>query len=188
MIKRDSTSAGNHKLSTFEDLFNEYYPSLCAFAQTYISDKDASEDIVQDIYIALWNKNEKLDRIQSLKSYLYTSVRNACLNHLKHHEVIGKFTKSELSEKKSDAFFKDHIIEEETHRLFYRAIQKLPEKCREIILMSLDGLNNNDIAEELNISINTVKTQKRIAYDYLRIQLKNILSISPLIMQYFFSK
>jgi RNA polymerase sigma-70 factor (ECF subfamily) len=107
---------------------------------------------------------------------------------LKHNNIVGKHIKAELLEKESEIFFEDHVIEEETHRLFYQAIQELPEKCREIIMMSLEGLKNNEIAKELNISINTIKTQKRIAYNQLRIQLKDILAISPLILQYFFSK
>ena len=125
-------------IQKFNLLFDDYYAPLCVFANSYIKDEDLANDIVQDIFIALWNKNEELDQIQSVKSYLYVSVRNACLNHLKHQAVASKFTQAELSEKESDEFFYDHIIEEETHRLFYQAIQKLPEKCRKIILMSLD--------------------------------------------------
>ncbi len=185
---KEPSGIGNNNLNTIENLFNKYYPSLCAFAQSYINDCGSSEDIVQDVFITLWNKYEELDQIQSVKSYLYTSVRNACLNHLKHDNIVGKFAEAELSEKESDIFFNDHVIEEETHRFFYKAIQELPEKCREIILLSLDGLKNTEISEELNVSINTIKTQKRIAYTYLRMRLKDILAVSPLIIPYFFSK
>jgi RNA polymerase sigma factor (sigma-70 family) len=69
------------------------------------------------------------------------------------------------------------IIEEETHRLIYNAINELPAQCRKVLLLSINGLKNNDIAQELDITVNTVKTQKKIAYKQLKIMLKDIYAI-----------
>ena len=169
----------------FESLFNEFYPALCSFAQHYIDDKDKAEDIVQDVFIAFWKDHSESNQIGSIKAYLYTSVKNKCLNYLKHNVVVNKYVESE--KKESISYFFDHVIEEETHRMIYNAIEELPPRCKEIVLLSLQGLKNNEIAEELNVSINTVKTQKALAYNELRVKLKHLVGIAPIIFNQLFN-
>jgi RNA polymerase sigma-70 factor (ECF subfamily) len=82
----------------------------------------------------------------------------------------------------SEAFFIDQVVEEETHRMIHQAIQELSPKCKEIILLGLEGLKNKEIARELNLSVNTVKTHKLLAYRQLRIKLAQISAIAPLLL------
>ena len=166
----------------FSKLFDEYYPALCAFANNYLKNHEIAEDLVQEVFVSLWSKKDILKDIFSIKSFLYTLVKNKCINELKHLKIKEKHIVE--SEKEEDNFFTDHIIEEETHRLIYNAINELPPKCKEIVLLSLNGIKNHEIAEELDISVNTVKTQKKIAYNQLRIKLQSLLAISPFFIKF----
>ena len=76
----------------FEELFNTFYPMLCSFAENYIKDIQIAEDFVQEIFISLWDKIEDFDNLSTVKSFLYTSVKNKCLNHIKHQKVKDKHT------------------------------------------------------------------------------------------------
>jgi RNA polymerase sigma-70 factor (family 1) len=186
LIRKNSTETDPNRHNLFKNLFDEYYAPLCEFANNYTKDSSISEDLVQEVFVGLWHDREKLDHIHSVKAYLYTSVRNKCLNHLKHLRIVGKHEEHRKSATENDIFFVDHIIEEETHRLIYQAVKELPTKCREIVLLGINGLKNSEIAEELNISINTVKTQKAIAYKQLRIKLKDLIILSPLFLSQLF--
>lgn len=170
-----------------ENLFVDYYPSLCSFAKNYLNDLQDAEDVVQEIFASLLKNPDKLNEIDSVRSYLYTTVKNKCLNQIKHLKIAERFKRSEVTEKEEPSFYSDHIIEEETHRLLHQAIKVLPERCRDVINLSLKGLKNSEVAETLGISVNTVKTQKKIAYEQLRFHLKDIFILTPLLMQQLFS-
>jgi len=163
---------GNNE--AFEEIFSSFYPALCNFANNFVYDVQVSEDFVQEVFISLWDYKKNFDDLLSLKSFLYKSVRNKCLNFIKHQKIVSNHIDASLKDMENDAFYFDHIIEEETHRLIYDAINELPPGCRKILLLSINGLSNPEIAEDLNISVNTVKTQKAIAYKQLRVKLKEL--------------
>lgn len=165
----------------FKNCFNLYYPSLCLFASNIILDYAIAEDLVQEVFIKLWEKSENFFNEQAVKSFLYTSVRNKCLNQLEHNKVIKKH--KEITQQASVNSFEIDIkiIEEETHRLIYNAINGLPTQCKKVLLLSINGLKNSEITKELDISENTVKTQKKIAYKRLKIKLKDIYSLVGLL-------
>jgi len=163
----------SHK-KNFELLFKKLYPPMCSLANNYLNDYVQAEDIVQDIFIKAWEKRKVFNSIEMLKSFLHVSIRNSCINHLKHLSVINKHIKHELRSNSSDQFFYDHVIEEEVVGHLYRAINELPKGCRKIIILNLEGLSNQEIANKLNISINTVKTQKKIGLKNLRNDLQKL--------------
>lgn len=116
---------------------------------------------------------------------MYTSIRNYCLNHIEHLQVADKY-KQFISNKAADFEEFDHnILLEETHSMIYRAICELPPRCKEIVLFSMNGLKNYEIAQELKISENTVKAQKKIAYKQLKIKLKNIYPLAGIFLSSF---
>lgn len=158
--------------SAFKNLFDQYFNALCSFAYNYVPDIPTIEDYVQEVFISFWEKKSDFDQLNTIKSYLYTSVRNKCLNYLKHQKVLKNHEESLaydiLSEEQSTQF----IIEEETFRLLHNEIRELPESAKNIMILALNGLKNPEIADELNISVNTVKTQKKIAYAKLKDKLK----------------
>ncbi len=153
---------------SFQRIFDNYFNALCVFGYRYISDSTAVEDMIQEVFVSFWEKQENFDNEKAIKAFLYTSVRNKCLNHMKHQTVQKKHEERLIYELESEQFFSQHIIEEETFNQLYIEIKDLPESAQNIMLLALNGLKNNEIAEELGISVNTVKTQKKIAYSKLK--------------------
>ena len=159
----------------FRDVFDQNFSALCAFGYRYISDRNIVEDTVQEAFISLWEKRKHFDHLNALKAFLYTSVRNKCLNHLKHKVVLQKHESALVYELESEQFFTSHVIEEETFNQLYAEIRDLPMAAQEIMLLALNGLKNQEIADELEISVNTVKTQKKISYSKLKERLGPIM-------------
>lgn len=160
----------NHR--DFKKLIDKFYIPLCHFAFHYIENKEVAEDIVQDCFIKLWEIRTDFLYLHQAKSFLYTSIRNKSINELEHNKVVDSYQKNIL-DKSSEQFFHDHLIEEETYRILNDAIDKLPDKTRRIMQLSLKGMNNIDIADTLSISKETVHSLKKSAYKKLRIHLKD---------------
>jgi len=157
----------------FKQIFDEYFNSLVLFADRYLGVREESESLVQDAFLALWeNRLEFPDEI-SVKAYLYSTVRNKALNVLKHHKIEQQYMDDVLRDEESEAYYMKSVIEEETRRLIFSAIDSLPEACRRVCLLNLEGLDNQKIAETLKISLNTVKFHKKHAYQLLREKLKD---------------
>lgn len=110
--------------------------------------------------------------LHQVKSFLYTAVRNKALNELEHSKVVFEYAQKVI-EKRKDSFFHDAVVEEETCRMLTDAIDKLPDQMRAIMRLAMEGKKNGEIAEYLNVSVETVHTLKKIAYKKLRIYLKD---------------
>jgi RNA polymerase sigma-70 factor (ECF subfamily) len=158
---------------SYKILFNMLYPAMCLFAKKFINDYDNAEDIAQDVFIELWNQRAKFESIDQIKAFLYLSVKNKCLNFKKHLVVREKYANSALEDYES--IFEEYVLETEVVQNINTAINNLPEQRKQIIILSVQGLKNNEIAEDMQISINTVKLQKKIAYQQLREKLGNSL-------------
>ncbi len=153
-----------------ELIFKKYYPRLCAFAIDFLEDKEDAEDIVQDVFKVYLEKNNIISTDElAIKSFLYSSVKNACLNKFRHQKVKDKYCQVFAQEEESDSHGLDNIIHAEIVGSLYEAINELPKGCAIVIRMGyLEGLKNPQIAETLGISINTVKTQKQRGLTLLR--------------------
>lgn len=169
--KPDSAQDKSDDKLAFEMLFNRNYSNLVYFSFNIVKDKREAEDIAQDAFVIYWNRKEEVaGDLDVIKSFLYTTVKNASLNLLRHQKVIEKFT-LHLPELVEDKNIVNSIIESEVYSKIHEAIESLPPACQQITRMSfLDDKKNNEIAEELGISINTVKTQKQRAMQLLRPQ------------------
>lgn len=163
----------NGNRAVFKQLFEEYYHPLHGFSTKFISDRNVCKDIVQDAFVGLWERRKELSSSEAIKSYLYSSVRNLCLNYLRHEDVKNK-NESNLVALSSDWYFQDSLLKEEVHSQIYEEIEKLSPRSRDVILLAMNGTANEDIATQLNISINTVKTHKQRGYNVLRERLKGI--------------
>ncbi|PXX95390.1 RNA polymerase sigma-70 factor [Marinifilum breve] len=152
----------------FKKVFESYFPSLCVFANKFVRDEDLAKDLVQDVFVKIWNNETEFDSERSMKVYFYLATKNTCFDYLKKQKRRG-FTE-ELNEEVQieDDYVVNEIVREETYRQLEGAIELLPEKAREILRLNLQGLSNPEIAEELNVSINTVKTHKLHAFRKLR--------------------
>ena len=133
----------------------------------FISKQDEAEDVVQDLFVSMWNKKIQFVSYVSFRTYLYKAVYNAVLNVIKHQEVEQRYVDLVKNEDELE-FPEADYQKEEIYRQLYLAIDRLPKKCREIFLMYMDGKKNEEIAQILSISIETVKTQKKRAMRFLK--------------------
>lgn len=153
---------------TFEKLFSDYYATLVSYATTYTKREDVSEDIVQDLFVTLWENQRSFSSRAALRAYLYISVKNAALDYLKHLSVEDHYLHEAWLDLLGQVAADNTICKEEIHRRLFKLIDALPERCREIFLLHLDGKGNEEIARQLSLSIETVKTQKKRAMKTLR--------------------
>jgi len=158
----------NKNSEGFKLLYTYYYKSLILFAIGYVEQEDVAKDIVQELFVSLWEQSISFSSESLFKSYLYNSVRNKSLNHLKHLKVQEKHINTVKFEQSEAECTEDEIEEQEIYRKVFAAIDKLPSRCKEVFQLHLKGKKNKEIADLLQISINTVKVQKKRAMKYLR--------------------
>ncbi len=186
----DSINKG--ELEAFHHLYIEYYSSLCIYAKNFTRNKEIAEEVVQNVFISMWEHKGHLNIESSLKSFLFVSIRNGCLNHLKHLQVINKFNLyyTQLLKDAQDLFNVSQetgdslLMANELEEKISKEIELLPEQCRRIFIMSrFDCLTHQEIADKLGVTINTVHRQTSIALEKLRLALKNYLIIFLLIIR-----
>ena len=156
--------------SSYQKLFHTYYTDLCRFCMRYVRNHEVSEEIVQDVFIYLWEKRSVINISISFKAYLYTAVRNKSINYLKLQlpkdqmkDDIDNFEISSNYDVESELTFK------ELSQKVDEAIDSLPTKCKAIFILSREsGHTYREIAQELDISIKTVENQMVIALRKLR--------------------
>lgn len=148
----------------FKLVFDLYYRPLTVFALKYVGDVEDAKEIVQEFFVRMWSKRSTLDIRFSLRMYLYQSVRNACLNFIASDKVEKKRMMGYHYPLVSNDNALEHMMAAEQEEILMQAIDRLPEKCREIFVMSrMSRLSHQAIATQLNISVKTVETQISIA-------------------------
>jgi RNA polymerase sigma-70 factor (family 1) len=158
-----------------QSLIKQFYSPLCLFAERLLADSAAAEDIVGESFIKLWNKRTNFESLQNIKAFMYITVRNACLNHLKQakRESLSKKQHAYLTGDKEE-FVLNEMIRAEVLKEIMHEINNLPEQCGKVLKMGyLEGLRNQEIADLLNISVHTVKNQKARGIQLLKIRLRN---------------
>jgi RNA polymerase sigma-70 factor (ECF subfamily) len=168
-------------IKAFKHFFEGFYPSVCVFARKYLKDSDLAEDLAQEAFIEFWKQKEKFTDLKAMKGFIYTVTRNKCLNHLKLKGIRENILKNEFF---AEDHFYELILEEETYRHVHQAVNSLASQSRKIVWLSLEGNRNQEIADHLNVSVNTVKTLKKNAYKELRIQLKDQVFVLLLLSQF----
>lgn len=152
----------------YEIVFKKYYSLLVEFVMRHVGDREVAKDIVQDVFFKLFECSSSLPNDFQLKSWFYKVARNAAMDYLRHLQVEDrhKFLISEAMLCSSEI---DKEIDEEVYKKVNLAIASLPEQCRLIIQMNvIDGKKYLEIADELGISINTIRTQISRGYKKLR--------------------
>lgn len=169
---------------SFAEVFKTLYPALCFYALRITGDQSASEDIAGESFIKIWSRREQFHQFNILKSYLYSTTRNASLNWLKHSQ------RQQLSEKEaaaggpdSEKYVLDDIVRAELLREIYTALDNLPPQCRKIMAMLyIEGKNTGQIAKELQLAPGTVKTQKARGVMLLRKRVAVLMFLSAIII------
>ena len=154
-------------IKAFKEVYNHMFKSLCLYAYKILPEEDVVSDVVQEAFIIMWKKRTEFNSMSGSKAYLYTVVRNRIIDELKARKK--EVSKTEFVQ---SIEFDNQITKEETYKLLHEAIATLPEQTQNVVNLSMNGNSNPEIAEELGVSVNTVKTLKKIGYSRLREQLK----------------
>ena len=164
-----------------------HYSKMKRFAKEYVLLEEDAENIVQDVFMQLWENKAVIRMPVNLVAFLFTATKNKCLDYLKHKKVVSKAADTLFEEQKMimevnlealEAFDQSVFAENDVEVLLTNAINALPERCRDIFIRSrLEGKKHKEIAEELNISTHTIEAQMNIALKKIRLQLKNYLPL-----------
>jgi RNA polymerase sigma-70 factor (family 1) len=151
----------------YKQLFVLFYPSLVAFAVSIIKSKEVSEEIVSDVFVKIWEKRHQLDKVENLSYYLFTAVKNKCLNQLNNQKnKVGLEINDTVFEFKS--LYHDpeqKMISAEMINQIHKAIQELPPRCRLIFkLIKEEGLKYKEAAELMQLSVKTIENQMSLAF------------------------
>lgn len=162
----------------WEELYRYFYAPLCSYSMKMVSNSDAAEDIVQGSFVQLWRSSFHFTDIKAITTYLYRAAYNGSLNFIRNKQTsehIHQTWFDSVQADEEDAIYA--AIEEEAITRFYAVLARLPEQQREILICSLKGDKVKDIAEQLSVSENTVKTQKKRAYTFVREELGDVLIV-----------
>lgn len=167
MISSNNTSVQLSDHKTFATIFKLFYRQILFFASEMLSEKEA-EDAVQEVFLKLWERRDGFTGIQPIKAFLYLAVKNRCLNAIKHHQVVYQYQKKQSVGYDFYTALHRIVNAEITHEV-HQAMMKLPVKCRSVIHHGyFEELSNQEVADKLFVSINTVKTQKGRGLHLLR--------------------
>lgn len=158
----------------YDILFKEYYTPLVLFSMRFVNYKEVAEDIVQDFLCSLWMDRKKLKSVKYLKTYLYSSVKNRSLNYLRDNNIISS---TDFVEEYDEHTTLEAIMEEEIYKELIAAIDALPPKCKQIFLLNIEGLKSPEIAEDLGLSVETVRVQVKKARRIIKENISNLLSL-----------
>lgn len=171
---------------TWGDFYDRFYAALCVYVAKMLPVPDAVEDLVQDVFISVWEGKRTFDDIKELTNYLYRACYNNTLLYIRNNQIHDTILSSLAEEDNSQD--EDMIyaltVKEEIIRQLYFHIEELPTEQRRIILLRIEGHTWEEIADRLGVSINTVKTQKSRSYKFLREKLGD--SINSIILCLFF--
>lgn len=158
--------------TTFLRMYQLFYKALVAYSFRFVANQPTAEDIVQNVFSVLWRQSLRFPDEMLLRAYLYKSVRNKSLEHLSHLQVEKEYRERVLRDVQPEQLITDEgeeqFFPDEIYRRLLTMIDLLPTRQREVFLMHMDGARNKEIAEKLNISVNTVKIQKKRALATLR--------------------
>jgi len=182
-INLDLLKSGDEQ--AFEHLYKHYFNALYFFAIQYIDKKAEAENLVQETYLALWLNKECIsgNSIASIRSWLFTTLKNKCINHLEKEQNRYQFNnyKRSMHLTNIDILGQMHISEvtfDEIENLLMQALEQMPEQSRKVFELSrFNGLKNKAIADELNISVKAVEANMTRALKLLRIHLKDYLPL-----------
>jgi RNA polymerase sigma-70 factor, ECF subfamily len=158
----------------FELFFRKYNIRLCAFANKFLEDPEEAQEVVQDMFVKIWESREEIDPENSLKSYVFKTVQNLAINRLRRKKVESRYTEIYKLVYIDNNEFSAHesLLAKELEAHIIHSIKKLPAECKKIFELSRnEGLKYREIADTLHISVKTVETQMSKALRSLRLEL-----------------
>lgn len=149
---------GNDDYTSYNRLFVRYYSRLCCYVYRLLGEKEDAEDVVQELFLTLWNNRKKIAIVENVSGYLYKMARNLALNHIRtqtNYKTILDNQEEQLP------YCEENSLETEEFRMaLYDCINLLPGRCKEVLLLHrVKGLKQKEIADQLSISVKTIKNQ-----------------------------
>lgn len=167
------------KRTAWESLYQYFYGALCSYAERIIKDGAVAEDIVQECLITVWNSEVTFNDMKALRVYFYRAVHNNSLKYLRDKQVDDSRLKmwQDVQEELTDDYFYQ-AVEEEVIRKINAVISELPPQQEKVLRLSLSGMTAQEVADQLGMTLNTVKTHKKRAYSYLKENLQGLNSLA----------
>lgn len=160
--------------ASFHWLYREYYKSLVAYAMRFLDDASHAEDIVEELFVRLYDTRPQFVSFQALRHYLYNCVCHRCIDYIRHRDTVNNVAK-EMASGGEAAIEEDEAacFREEFYRRLFKTIDSMPARQRAVFVAAMEGKTNKEIAEELGVSIDTVKTQKKRGMKTLREEMRS---------------
>ncbi|WP_319503403.1 RNA polymerase sigma-70 factor [uncultured Draconibacterium sp.] len=174
----------------FKLIFDNNYERIVGFCIQFIPDREEAKNIAQQAFIKLWTNREEVNTLNGIRAFLYTAAKTECLNYLRHEKYKQNYQKDTLQKREEllnrevlESFNFDRLEYMELEEMIQDALEKLPEKCRQVFVKSrFEYKKNHEIAEELGIAIKSVESNITRALKILRKELKDVL---PLVLWMF---
>ncbi|WP_185968844.1 RNA polymerase sigma-70 factor [Carboxylicivirga sp. M1479] len=165
-------------IASYRVIYQHYFKGLCLFAYEYLRDTSAAEDLVQDVFVHIWEKDLQIREPEKLPAYMYSMVRTRCLNQIRGNKVRQQYVHHEKDKDYWEDDVQHAIIKAEVFKELSESLEQLPEKTREIFELSyLTQLREKEIADRLGITVDMVKAHKKKARGILRNELKHLMSL-----------
>jgi RNA polymerase sigma-70 factor (family 1) len=175
-------------VKAFEKIFKASYQSMVQYAWKILNDREDAEEMVQQVFVTVWEKRKEINVQTSMQSYLYRAVHNRSLNFIEKNKVRKMYAEQNTETNTyAEPNTQLHHAELQTH--FHLALEKLPEQCRKVFELSrFEGLKYSEIASRMGIAVKTVENQMGKALRILREELKDFLTLFVLMLlnDYFF--
>lgn len=154
----------------FQQLYGRYYKVMMLYALKNTADRQAAEDLVQNVFLSLWENRDSFREEASVRSYLYLTIRRRVIDQMRHAKVEGKYKNYVLKESGDMLAVEDDedVFTNEVYRRLFDAINELPHRQRELFLLYMQGKKNAEIAQVMNITEETIRVQKKRALKTLR--------------------
>lgn len=164
-------------IRVFQEAYNDNYRQLKYFGLQYLPDEEIIADLIQDIWLKIWERKGQYAGEAAFKRYLMSSLYNAILNHVRHDKVKQEYAERKQLSEATEQEISHKIIEAEIYDAVNRVFDELPDACRRVYAASLEGKSQKEIAEQFCISVNTVKKHINNANHYMRKQMKRFLML-----------
>lgn len=151
------TSLSKQNNEAYRYLYQQFYIGLKAVANYYTRNEQTAEDLVQEVFISLLEIKQRFNTLNDVKYFLYSMLKNKCLNHLRNQKIRDKHHNEIFIQNKDIDNYWEQVLKEDVYSTLYNAIQSLPPQCRQVMLLSLEGKKISEIADKLHISPDTVK-------------------------------
>ena len=162
----------NGKERTLKSFYEEYFALFVSFANNLLPSEEECKDVVHDVFLKYWNTRNDFDNLIAIRAFFYKSIRNTCLNLIRHQQVQNKYLAENLQYLESESFMHETVMKEEIFHVIHQEISHLTEMEQKVLLLTLEEKSNEEIAQELGIAVSTVKSHKAKGYAVLREKLQ----------------